>query len=129
MDLTRVKEYGKITPTEMVKILYKEQKHNILLIKLFDRLHNMQTISVKSPDKIHKIKKETLDEFIILSAYLELPRVKYNLLNLLSKPLPDFSELYKPYVEMTSNLQQNRHILSPIHQYDRLQKQILKLLG
>lgn len=128
MDLTRVKEYSKITATEMVKILYKEKKHNILLIKLFDRLHNMQTISAKSPDKIHKIKKETLDEFIILAAYLELPRVKYNLINLLSKPVPDFSELYKPYIKMTNNLQQNGHILSPIHQYDRLQKQILKLL-
>lgn len=128
MDLTRVKEYSKITSTEMVKILYKEQKHDILLIKLFDRLHNMQTLSAKSPDKIHKIKKETLDEFIILAAYLELPRVKYNLINLLSKPLPDFSELYKPYIKMTNNLQQNGYILSPIHQYDRLQKQILKLL-
>lgn len=128
MDLTRVKEYGKITSTEMIKILYKEKKHDLLLIKLFDRLHNMQTISVKSPDKIYKIKKETLDEFIILAAYLELPRVKYNLINLLSKPLPDFSELYKPYIKMTNNFQQNEYILFPTPQYDRLQKQILKLL-
>lgn len=128
MDLTRVKEYGKITSTEMVKILYKEKKHDMLLVKLFDRLHNMQTISAKSPDKIRKIKKETLDEFIILAAYLDLPSVKYNLINLLSKPVPDCSELYKPYIKMTNNLQQHGHILSPIYQYDRLQKQILKLL-
>jgi (p)ppGpp synthase/HD superfamily hydrolase len=128
MDLTRVKEYGKITSAAMVEILYKEKKHDLLLIKLLDRLHNMQTIGAKSSDKTCKIKKETLDEFIILAAYLELPRVKYNLINLLSKPLPDFSELYKPYTKMTNNLQQNEYILSPIPRYDRLQKQILKLL-
>ena len=29
------------------------------LVKLFDRLHNIQTISVKSPEKIHKILEET----------------------------------------------------------------------
>jgi len=49
MDLTRVKEHGKITSAEMVEILYKEKKHDVLLIKLFDRLHNMQTIGAKSP--------------------------------------------------------------------------------
>lgn len=128
MDLTRVKEYAKITSAEMIKILYNEQKDEILLIKLFDRIHNMHTISAKSPDKIERITQETLDEFIILATYLDLPRARYNLIGLLSKPLPNFSELYKPYINMTNKFQHGSHILFPTHQYDILQKQILKLL-
>ncbi|APZ30004.1 HD domain-containing protein [Rickettsia conorii] len=70
MDLTRVKEYNKITSAEIVEILYKEKKHDVLLIKLFDRLHNMQTIGAKSPEKIKKIVDETLISFIVLMPYL-----------------------------------------------------------
>ncbi|KJV77781.1 putative guanosine polyphosphate pyrophosphohydrolase/synthetase [Rickettsia hoogstraalii str. RCCE3] len=40
MDLTRIKENGiKISSAEMIEMLYKEKKHDVLLIKLFDRLH------------------------------------------------------------------------------------------
>lgn len=64
--------------------------------------------------------------FIILASYLELPTVKYKLMKLLSRKLPSFSELYKPYV-MAYNSQQTSHYLSPIPQYDKLRKQILEL--
>ncbi|MDR0774269.1 MAG: HD domain-containing protein, partial [Rickettsia sp.] len=50
-DLTRVKPHGKISSAEMVEMLYKEKKHDVLLVKLFDRLHNLQTVSAKSPEK------------------------------------------------------------------------------
>ena len=53
--------------------MYKEQRYEALLIKLFDRLHNIQTISAKSPEKIKKIIDETLNHFIILAEYLGLP--------------------------------------------------------
>jgi (p)ppGpp synthase/HD superfamily hydrolase len=43
----------------MVKSLWLQKKYDLLLVKLFDRLHNIQTISVKSPEKIHKILEET----------------------------------------------------------------------
>ena len=43
-----------------------QSKKDLLLIKIFDRLHNMQTISAKPPEKIQKITKETLKEFIII---------------------------------------------------------------
>jgi (p)ppGpp synthase/HD superfamily hydrolase len=76
MDLTRIKEGGiKISSAEMVEILYKEKKHDVLLIKLFDRMHNMQTISAKSPEKIKKVVNETLSYFIVLSEYLSLPNI------------------------------------------------------
>ncbi|XVN41910.1 MAG: HD domain-containing protein [Rickettsia endosymbiont of Argas persicus] len=71
MDLTRIKENGiKISSAEMVEMLYKEKKHDVLLIKLFDRLHNIQTIGAKSPEKAKKIVNETLISFIVLMPYL-----------------------------------------------------------
>lgn len=77
MDLTRIKEDGiKISSAEMVEILYKEKKHDVLLIKLFDRLHNMQTISAKSPEKIKKIIDETTKHFIVLCLFLGLNNVE-----------------------------------------------------
>jgi (p)ppGpp synthase/HD superfamily hydrolase len=69
-DLTRIKEDGKITSAEMVERLYREKKKDVLLVKLFDRLHNTQTIGAKSPEKIEKIIQETLNHFIILAPYL-----------------------------------------------------------
>ncbi len=71
MDLTRIKKNGiKSSSAEMVEMLYKEKKHDILLIKLFDRLHNIQTIGAKSPEKAKKIINETLISFIVLMPYL-----------------------------------------------------------
>ncbi len=58
VDLTRVKSYGKISAAETLNILFQQKKDDVLLIKLFDRLHNMQTIGAKSPEKIQKIRKE-----------------------------------------------------------------------
>jgi (p)ppGpp synthase/HD superfamily hydrolase len=74
-DLTRVKPYGKISSAEMVEMLYKEKKHDVLLVKLFDRLHNIQTISAKSPEKAKKIIEETLRYSVILAEYLGLPSI------------------------------------------------------
>lgn len=72
MDLTRIKEDGiKISAAETVEILYKEKKHDVLLIKLFDRLHNMQTIGAKSPQKAKKIINETLETFITYSMFFQ----------------------------------------------------------
>jgi (p)ppGpp synthase/HD superfamily hydrolase len=70
-DLTRIKCEGiKISSAETVELLYREKKYDVLLIKLFDRLHNTQTIGAKSPEKIEKIIRETLNYFIILAPYL-----------------------------------------------------------
>jgi (p)ppGpp synthase/HD superfamily hydrolase len=72
-DLTRIKPYGKITSAEMLKQLWKEKKYNLLLIKLFDRLHNMETIFAKSPEKQKKIVTETLQYFLVVGEVLGLP--------------------------------------------------------
>ncbi|MBH1990049.1 MAG: bifunctional (p)ppGpp synthetase/guanosine-3',5'-bis(diphosphate) 3'-pyrophosphohydrolase [Alphaproteobacteria bacterium] len=72
-DLTRIKPFGKITSADILKQLWKEKKYNLLLIKLVDRLHNMQTIFAKSPEKQHKIVTETLQYFLVVGEALGLP--------------------------------------------------------
>ena len=66
-DLTRIKGDGvKISSAQMVEELWLAKKYDVLLIKLFDRIHNMQTISVKSPEKVKKIAEETAIFFVII---------------------------------------------------------------
>jgi len=81
-DLTRMKPHGKISSAEMLKTLYKEGKHDILLIKVMDRLHNMQTIGAKSPDKVKKIVDETTAHFLTSVAYLFHDRTESTLYQL-----------------------------------------------
>ncbi len=69
--LTRVKIDRKISSAETVDLLWIQRKENLLLIKYFDRLHNLQTINVKSPEKISKIIAETLEQFISLEIYFK----------------------------------------------------------
>jgi (p)ppGpp synthase/HD superfamily hydrolase len=75
-DLTRVKSYGKISAADTLNILFQQKKDDVLLIKLFDRLHNMQTIGTKSPEKVKKIIRETLREFIVVAMYLGMPKIE-----------------------------------------------------
>ncbi|WP_417905106.1 HD domain-containing protein [Candidatus Tisiphia endosymbiont of Micropterix aruncella] len=68
MDLTRIKEDGhKISSAEVVEILYREKKYNVAFIKIFDRIHNLQTLEVKSPEKAKKIIEETYNTYFYLS--------------------------------------------------------------
>lgn len=88
MDLTRIKgDNIKISSGKMVEILCQEKKYDVLLIKLFDRMHNMQTIGAKSPERIRKTVKETMHYFLVLSKYLELLDVEINILKLCSATL------------------------------------------
>ncbi|WP_341793896.1 HD domain-containing protein [Rickettsia endosymbiont of Ceutorhynchus obstrictus] len=74
-DLTRIKKDHKISAVEMVKMLYIQKKDDLLLIKLFDRLHNIQTVRAKSLDKIWQTTSETLQIFLALAAYLKIPEI------------------------------------------------------
>ncbi len=65
-DLTRVKIDRKISSAKMLELLWLQKKEELLLVKFCDRLHNMQTIGAKSKEKIQKITKETLKEFMII---------------------------------------------------------------
>jgi len=86
MDLTRVKGYGvKITSAELVRSLWKEKKHDLLIVKLFDRLHNIRTVDVKPAHKRKKIIKETKDVFIDLASYFDMQDVRNELYDICSK--------------------------------------------
>lgn len=80
--LTRVKPYGKISAKETLNLLFQQQQYDVILVKLFDRLHNLQTLEVKSPEKTMKIIKETMGHFITLCAYLEVPTAEQQLIKL-----------------------------------------------
>ncbi len=44
-DLIRVKLNRKISAAEVVELLWLQKKEELLLVKFFDRLHNMKTIT------------------------------------------------------------------------------------
>ena len=69
--LTRDRPDGtKLTVEEIINNAYYKKDNEDLLIKLFDRLHNVQTIGSMSTEKTKKITDETLKKFITLSIFL-----------------------------------------------------------
>jgi len=71
--LTRDRPDGtKLTIEEVITNAYKKADKEVLLIKLIDRLHNMQTIGYKSIEKIHSTSEQTFSFFISLSMFLEI---------------------------------------------------------
>jgi (p)ppGpp synthase/HD superfamily hydrolase len=63
---------NKIGSIELMFLLGVTLKRHLLLIKLIDRIHNLQTINIKSVDKINKIINESEKYFVPLANYLEL---------------------------------------------------------
>jgi (p)ppGpp synthase/HD superfamily hydrolase len=79
--LTRDRPDGsKLSVEKILNNSYQAKDKEVLLIKLFDRLHNIQTIGVKTPEKIKKIVNETLTTFIALSIHLGLTDIEQKLL-------------------------------------------------
>ena len=52
-------------------MLYQKKKDKVLLVKLFDRIHNIQTVNAKSPEKAKRILEETLRHFFSLAIYFD----------------------------------------------------------
>ena len=78
--LTRDRPDGtKLTVEEIINSTYKNGDKEVLLIKLIDRLHNIQTIESMSTQKIEKIIAETLTNFIAGSMYLGLLEIEQQL--------------------------------------------------
>jgi len=78
-DLTRIKNDRKISSAEMVDLLLLQNKYDLLLIKIFDRLHNLLTLAVKPLEKIQLTVEETGKKFISLSIYLDAIMIIPNL--------------------------------------------------
>ena len=97
--LSRNKPHGKISSAEIMEILYRQKKYDVALIKLFDRVHNLQTLGVKSPEKARKIIEETIQEFIRLTIHLEAINLEKKLIELCHQYLPTISS--KQYLLQT----------------------------
>ncbi|MFP3018742.1 MAG: HD domain-containing protein [Candidatus Tisiphia sp.] len=81
-DLTRVKPSGKISSAETLDLLIQQKKYNVALIKIFDRIHNLETVGIKSPEKIKKIIEETVIHFVTLAMHLKIPTVTKQIIEL-----------------------------------------------
>jgi (p)ppGpp synthase/HD superfamily hydrolase len=68
--LTRDRPDGtKLSVAEIITNAYQKQDNEVLLIKLIDRLHNIQTISSMSIEKQQKNIDNTIQNFLGLSIY------------------------------------------------------------
>ena len=85
---------------------YKKIKNNILLIKTFDRLHNMQTISFKAIGKQKKIAIETLKSILPITMHLNIPKVERLLSDICFQALnnPKLQAAYS-YAELKKKVQ------------------------
>lgn len=120
MDLTRIKECGrKISSAEMVDTLFIQKKYDVLLIKQFDRLHNIQTIGFKSPEKSKKIIDETVQTFIMLAEFLKTPEIAQEITELCLKAQQSIVD-QRPFI-----FSDDQSLLSLVFQNDLMQKQNL----
>jgi (p)ppGpp synthase/HD superfamily hydrolase len=82
-DLTRIKVSSKISAAEIMTLLLQEPlKSDSIIIKIFDRIHNMETINIKSPEKIRETVEETLKSFLPVCThfgYIQLEDYLYKL--------------------------------------------------
>lgn len=69
-ELTRIKLNTKLSAADIVKSLWKKNQQDLLLIKYFDRFHNILTIHAQPPHKVYKTIRETLQQFVSLSLHL-----------------------------------------------------------
>ena len=113
--LTRDRPDGnKLSVEEILNNAYQKQDEEVLLIKLFDRLHNLKTLNAITEEKKKKIALETLNSFVLLSISLNTNQ-EYNLnsliYNIISLPtgISSINELY-----MLSELKE-KSVLSPLN--------------
>ncbi len=78
-DLTRIKPEGKISAGECAQRLYEENKLDLGYVKIFDRLHNTQTLEHKEEAKRWKTVKENGEFFIFLAQKLGMEDIAHEL--------------------------------------------------
>jgi (p)ppGpp synthase/HD superfamily hydrolase len=81
-DLTRIKIDFKISAGDTLELIYPQNKTGVLYIKIFDRLHNIKTISFISETKRNKIIDETIEYFVFLCSSLGLYDIKKELIKI-----------------------------------------------
>ncbi|WP_342278223.1 HD domain-containing protein [Candidatus Tisiphia endosymbiont of Myopa tessellatipennis] len=102
-DLTRVKPSGKISSAATLDLLIQQKKYNVALIKIFDRIHNLETVGVKSPEKIKKIIEETIIHFVTLAMHLKIPTITKQIIELCCQHLSIKHPLLKQWKIMVKD--------------------------
>ncbi|MCP5362357.1 MAG: bifunctional (p)ppGpp synthetase/guanosine-3',5'-bis(diphosphate) 3'-pyrophosphohydrolase [Rickettsiaceae bacterium] len=116
--LTRDRPDGsKLSVEQVLNNAYHLKDKEVLLIKLFDRLHNIQTIGSMNIDKMEKIINETLINFVLLSEYLELTSTAKKVQELCLEVCKCLNPEEKPYINIFS-FNDNYQPLSLIYQND-----------
>ncbi len=101
--LTRNRPDGnKLSVEEIITKAYQKQDEEVLLIKLFDRLHNLKTLNAITEEKKKKIALETLSSFLAIALSFDekgdqmIAKLCFNHLQLnYSQPSFSFSNLCK----------------------------------
>ena len=101
--LTRDRPDGtNLSVKEIIRMAYKNGDKEVLLIKIFDRLHNLQNIHFLTADKQIKVAKETLNTVLLAATYLEDINIEFIIGNIINKILD-----YNPKRDLLKN-QNNR---------------------
>ena len=124
-DLTRVKSYGKISAVETLYLLLQHKKYDVAIIKIFDRIHNLQTLGAKSSEKARKTINETLGHFVTLAASIGITWDIEKLMIMLCRNKPNDS---LPSEVCSYPTGTPPRLPSLIFENDVIQKQILCLL-
>lgn len=81
--LTRFNVGGnRITAAQIIDRLFDQGNDDLLIVKLFDRVHNIRTIGAKSYDSAKKVIEETLGVFVDLANYLGMSDVGNEMLSI-----------------------------------------------
>lgn len=94
--INMIKEERQLSVMDTLNIVYsnfdEKTRNSIYLIKVMDRMHNLETMNCLSEEKQEKLKKETIDEILPLAEYLNLKneplKAKCNI-----KPMENFRYL------------------------------------
>jgi len=116
--LTRDRPDGtKLSIEQVINNAYQLKDKEVLLIKLFDRLHNIQTIGSMNIEKMEKITNETLINFVLLSEYIELTSTGKKVQELCLQVCKYLNTEKIPYINIFS-FNDNYQPLSLIYQND-----------
>ena len=129
--LTRDRPDGsKLSVEHIINNAYHLKDKEVLIIKLFDRLHNIQTIESMSVEKTEKAISETLKKFITLSIYLgERVLGLLAIEKMLTELCYQSISVRQPQVQNQQMVfEDSFQLLSPNFQNDLFPKHILRLM-
>lgn len=86
--LTRDRPGGaKLSVTEIIKNAHKHGDKEVLLIKIFDRLHNLQNMEYITTDKQIATARESLNTVLLATTYLEDVNLEFAIGSIINKIL------------------------------------------